>query len=370
LTFLIALTAIYTLGYVLLLIYYAFHWKPGATTSNRSATFPFCSVVIAARNEELSISKCLQSIKAQTYPADKYEVIVVNDCSVDHTVERVLQFPKVHLLHTSPDKPGKKYALTKGIGIARGEIIVTTDADCRVQPGWLMSITGAFNDNTQMVTGAVLAGDVKNAYGRFQGLDLAGLSMITASGIQSGLHHLANGANMAFRKSAFLAVGGFSGNSNYASGDDVFLVQNVARTFPGGIAYAWNTSAVVFTEPCRTLSSLIQQRIRWATKNKALQQRSIYWIWAFIWMTFVLNLVTAIVILCTSLQLVGIPVILTAAVLTAEYLFLRRVVKHYEQQELLRGFALSFAMHYIYILYIGIAGALTKTYRWKDRKLR
>lgn len=345
------------------------HWKPKLISTPTVAVIPFCSIVIAARNEEKLIGRCLQSIVSQSYPSEHYEVIVVNDCSEDLTTERVLRFPNVTVLYTSKEAQGKKHALTTGIAAARGEIIVTTDADCVAQPGWLNAIATTFDDNTQMVTGPVLLADTKSPFERFQALDIAGLALITASGIQSGLHHLANGANMAFRKTAFQTVGGFSGNTDFASGDDVFLVQHIARKYPGSIKYTWHPDSVVLTEPCTSVHAFIQQRLRWATKNKSLQQRSIYWIWVFIWLTFALNLVTGIIAVFHSFTFSAIALILVAMIGASEYAFLRRVAKYYKKQELLRGFVISFLMHYAYILGIGLAGTLTKNYHWKDRKV-
>ncbi|HLF62694.1 MAG TPA: glycosyltransferase [Saprospiraceae bacterium] len=360
-----------TIGYLLLLWYYQTHWKPvdSPPATQAVAPLPFCSVVIAARNEETAIAQCLQSVTTQSYPRNLYEVLVVNDGSEDNTVEKIQQFPSVQVLHTTESTRGKKHALVIGISAARGEIIVTTDADCVVLPGWLHALVSTFDNDTQMITGPVFIDEAQNAFERFQALEIAGFAMITAAGIQSGLHHLANGANMAFRKTAFGAVGGFSGNAGFASGDDVFLVQNIAHVYSRSIKFVWNTDALVQTTPCHSLRTLIQQRLRWATKNKALRENSVYWIWTFIWITFAVNFLT-LILAFSSLQAITLSVLLIMMIAIAEYAFLRRVVRYYKKQNQLKGFVLSFMMHGLYVLYIGMAAVWRQQYTWKGRKLR
>jgi glycosyltransferase involved in cell wall biosynthesis len=55
---------------------------------------PFISIIIAARNEEKNIGSCIQSIINQTYPANKFEIIITDDHSSDKTVSIVQSFQK------------------------------------------------------------------------------------------------------------------------------------------------------------------------------------------------------------------------------------------------------------------------------------
>ncbi|MBR2178581.1 MAG: glycosyltransferase, partial [Paludibacteraceae bacterium] len=98
------------------------------------------SVVIAARNEAGNITKILSDLKAQTY--HDYEVIVVDDHSDDGTFamcERIAaDFPRLRILKNSSE--GKKSAVAAGVKLAEGDVVLTTDADCRVQKGWIASV--------------------------------------------------------------------------------------------------------------------------------------------------------------------------------------------------------------------------------------
>ncbi|NBC16539.1 MAG: glycosyltransferase, partial [Bacteroidetes bacterium] len=124
---------------------------------------PFVSVLIPARNEAASIAACLRSLRATTYPDDRYEIIVIDDGSTDSTVERVRRFQQRHRPVAAEEQtlpaeapclrlvqregsPGSKHgALLDGLQAARGELILTTDADCVVPPGWMSAMVNRFD---------------------------------------------------------------------------------------------------------------------------------------------------------------------------------------------------------------------------------
>ncbi|MGV3641832.1 MAG: glycosyltransferase, partial [Adhaeribacter sp.] len=112
---------------------------------------PFLSVIIPVRNEETNISQLLQDLARQTYPAQSFEVLVVDDSSTDGTPGRVLAFQNqagyaLRLLHLAQTGAGtgKKQAVAAGVRQARGELLVFTDGDCRVQPQWLRHLAAAY----------------------------------------------------------------------------------------------------------------------------------------------------------------------------------------------------------------------------------
>ena len=117
---------------------------------------PLLSIIIPVRNEQAGIGHLLEDIRIQSY--QNFEVIVVNDNSIDHTADIVLTFasqdPRFILLASRGE--GKKKALTTGIHSSRSEIIVTTDGDCRVNVEWLNTVLKYFQaPDTKMVFGGV-----------------------------------------------------------------------------------------------------------------------------------------------------------------------------------------------------------------------
>ena len=78
---------------------------------------------------------------------------------------------------------------------------------------------------------------------------------------------MCNGANLAYTKTLFKAINGFEGNTNIASGDDVFLLEKAIKRNKNTVHYLKNTDATVFTKPVKNYSALISQRKRWASKT-------------------------------------------------------------------------------------------------------
>ncbi len=103
---------------------------------------PFVSVIVGVRNSEGTIGPCLESLLAQDYPKDRYEVIVVDNDSTDGTAARIKAAP---VRYASEDRGhSAAWARNRGLREARGEIIAFTDADCVAAPDWLRRGTAAF----------------------------------------------------------------------------------------------------------------------------------------------------------------------------------------------------------------------------------
>jgi len=281
--------------YLFLQLYYAYHWGqiPEQKIPDQfTPTTPF-SVVVIARNEENSIVQCLNGILHQQYPASLFEIIVINDRSVDNTVEKInaLQAPNLRIYHLQdyPDyiyPPAyKKSAITLAVSLAHHDWIVLTDADCIPSPQWLLSLSYACTQNEAIFLAApVRYVNADSWLEKMQEMEMSVLMLITGAGIHSGLHAMANGANMIFSKQAFFDVEGYDGNFQYASGDDMFLVEKMITSFPGKISFVKSKNAIVETTPKKDWTSLLKQRLRWAGKNKGLRSPVIRTIWFFVGM--------------------------------------------------------------------------------------
>ncbi|MCS7085177.1 MAG: glycosyltransferase, partial [Bacteroidia bacterium] len=222
-------------------------------------TLPSATVVVPARNEAERIGRCLESLRKQTIPI---EILVVDDDSDDGT-RMAAEAYAVKVLTVVGS--GKKAALTTGIAAASGEIILTTDADSWAEPEWAETLLQLFDASTVFVAGPVRMTADASVFGALQALESTGLMGLAGGGFAVGFPQMANGANLAFRKSAFFAVGGY-GCVSPASGDDMFLVEKLCRI--GGGKYAWDERAVVHTSPCSTWNEFWHQRLRWAGKNR------------------------------------------------------------------------------------------------------
>lgn len=115
-------------------MHYITSWESLPVAESSNSANPLISILVPARNEEKSISKCLDSLSKQTYP--NLEIIVIDDQSSDRTFEIIQEFtkkdPRIKLI---PGKPlpggwmGKCWALYQGTQIAKGEWFLFSDAD-------------------------------------------------------------------------------------------------------------------------------------------------------------------------------------------------------------------------------------------------
>jgi poly-beta-1,6-N-acetyl-D-glucosamine synthase len=334
-------------------------WR-GVVGAKNVGTLPekFISVIIPVRNESANIGNLLEDIANQTYA--RFEVIVVDDHSEDDTSTIVKSFSRGYILFTTNMGRGKKTALQTGIEQARGEIIVTTDGDCRVPATWLYNINRCFLVRSSMVAGAVIIDDENSFLAQMQQLEFASLIGTGAATISLGFPTMCNGANLAYKKSAFSEVNGYNGNLHIASGDDEFLMRKISDAKLGSIQF--NLEDPVRTAAQKNIYSFFLQRIRWAGKwrsNSSIFTRTVA--------VFVVCL-QALVIYSWIQVLGG----------NSRYLILL-VVKLFLEAWLLYHFsiglkikwrwAIFFTWQLIYPLYVPIIGifSLFSGYQWKGR---
>ncbi len=239
-------------------------------------TYSF-SVIIAAHNEEARIGECLSSVLQQTIATDRYEIIVADDRSTDQTASVVEAFASRHVnvrLIPIPETPSgigpKKHALQTAIAAARNDIIVFTDADCRVLPTWLETIDCHIDERTGLVQG-VTRYERPPGMGRLffglQALDFLSHGVVAAAAIGAGFPLNSNANNLAFRRTAFEDAGGYGEHSRLISGDDDLLVQRIWKSSRWRIRYMTDPAGAVVTEPTPTMRGVFEQRKRWASKT-------------------------------------------------------------------------------------------------------
>lgn len=228
---------------------------------------PSVSVVIPFRNEIENLPLLIKHLSSQEY-SGSVEFIFADDHSEDGSADFIQSsiFTGAICLLSVPGIVGKKATITRAIQFATGEIILTTDADCCPGPHWVSSMAKPFSMfDTKMVLGPVaLSG--KNYFGRLQSAEF--LSLMAVTRISSDFHQplMANGANLAYRKSVFDFVGGYTGNDKISSGDDEFLMRKIHKYFPRGIIFQNDISALVSSRTAESLTEFFRQRIRWAGK--------------------------------------------------------------------------------------------------------
>lgn len=376
--YLLISTLVLGTAYFLLILYFLHHWSKiplqGFTPTFLPATT--VSIIIPARNEAANIGACLQSILSQNYPNHLMEVIVVDDHSEDDTASIVhsIAAPSIHLINLA-DYPiqghaFKKHGIQTGIQQSRGKLILCTDADCQMGPEWLSRMVDFFEqEKIQMIAGPVNFNQENSLLERFQSLDFLGMMMLTGAGLQSGLLRMGNGANLAYTRAAFEAVGGFSGVDQLASGDDLFLMHKIEQHYPGQVRFLKSLEATVYTRAMPDWRSFFQQRVRWGTKNAAYQEWQITAV-----LGFVFGLCWAIIAAAVlSLFVPGFGcclLILLLFKIGADYLLLSTASTFFQRRDLLRVFWQAQVLHIVYIAIVGLWANVRKQYEWKGRQVK
>ncbi|MCI1186883.1 glycosyltransferase [Hymenobacter sp. DH14] len=238
-----------------------------------TSTPPDFSILIAARNEAENLPQILRDLAAQSFPAGQFEVLIADDHSTDATAAIIAAAAKetsftLRLIELPAAATGKKAALLAAQQAARAPWLVCTDADCRLAPGWLAAYTAllARQPDTNFISGPVLLTGPENLFTTLMGLEFAGLVGVGAACLARQAPTMCNGANLAYRRTAFEAVGGFAEHSHLASGDDEFLLHAIHARFPGTARFLFAADAIVRTAAPPTLRALLRQRVRWASK--------------------------------------------------------------------------------------------------------
>jgi biofilm PGA synthesis N-glycosyltransferase PgaC len=350
--------------YALALLIATRGWKNALATPKGNEVKPFVSVIVPFRNEAHHLPSLLTCLQRQRYPA--FEVIFVNDHSEDAfypVMEPFLvQLNYIHLIDV--EGAGKKQAIISGVSHAKGEIMITTDADCDMTPTWIEDIVSRFSPTTSMVCGGVaMLGN--RFFHALQSIEWCSLVGVTAASIGFKNPVMCSGANLAFRKAVFEEVNGYEGNLHIASGDDEFLMRKILTQYPDGIAYSSRSTSVVKTQALDSIAAFFQQRVRWAQKWKYNTST------AAIFMAFcILGFQVMWLLLFWRCLMMGNGIAAICLVMRAlsEIYFLYPVCKHLNTRW---NWIAFFVLQWIYPVYVITVGVLSNvvSITWRGRKI-
>ncbi|MDP8955768.1 MAG: glycosyltransferase [Actinomycetota bacterium] len=223
---------------------------------------PFVSVVVPVWNGERTIGDCLASVLRAEYPAERREVIVVDNASRDRTAEIVARYPV-----RCVDEPerGPSAARNRGIAVSRGKVVAFIDADCIVTKRWLAELVAGFADEeTFAVAGEIVAYPPVTPAERYHAMRK---SRWQASALSS-TRPFAITANVAFRRETFDRIGLFDPRLRTAQDKDFGW-----RFFEAGLKLLYNERAVVFHRHRPTGWGLFKQHVLWGYGAALLHQK-------------------------------------------------------------------------------------------------
>ncbi|MFH2143713.1 MAG: glycosyltransferase [Bacteroidota bacterium] len=326
------------------------------------------SIIIPIRNERENIDNLTNSLKSQSIDQNSIEVIFTDDHSSDDSAEKILNQIidyKNYKLICLVDEHGKKQAIRKAIEVATGELIVTVDADCSFGKNWLSSIAAFYSENNACMISGPVCMNQSGLFSSFQSLDFLSLVSVGAGAIGNKTPIMCNGANLIFKKSAYIeAVKDF--NDLYISGDDVFLLNQINKQYPESVYFLKSFDAIVYTNPERTLKSFVNQRLRWVSKTSGVKNT--------------LNLFTAVIVLFANLIIfLSLIVLITRpdlysfllfAIITKsifDIVFLIFPSAFFKNMKLI---TMIIPMQVFYSFYISIVGIFGNfiSFSWKERR--
>lgn len=364
------LAVLLSVSYFFLIVYFIFWWAKKKNFFSDGKSFStFVSIIIPVRNEEKNIENILNDIAQQNFPKNLFEVIVVDDFSEDETKLRIqsqnFREKIQNFIFVQNASQGKKNAISTGIKQAQGELIITTDADCRINKNWLSAIISFYEkEKPAMIIAPVCSHNGKTFLEKFQSLEFLSLSGIAGSSALAGNPLMCNGANLAYSKKAFFDVGGFQGNEKTPSGDDVLLMLKFKKNSKK-IQYLKSRDAIVFTEPQKTFKSFIHQRKRWLSKNKFYNDFPVNFT---AWFVFIFNFSIGAfaALLFFNKEFAEIFLFTFGTKIFVDFLFLLLTASFFRQKSLLWFY---FPVQILYVFYAPFIALISRknSFIWKER---
>lgn len=235
--------------------------ESSTSTILASDQLPFVSVVLPSYNSRSTIAECLSSLQQQSYPRDRYEIIVADNGSRDGTLDVVRkQFPAVRIV--TAQQKGSAYARNAGFAAARADLILSTDSDCVADPKWIEALVSAYqgaSKDTAAVGGRIEAFSSANLIERYK------KTWVGQPAADSTDVRYTATPNALFKAEAFHAVGGFDGSAGVFDDADLGI-----RLGKAGYQIAFTQEAVIRHRNPRGWKELYQHKRKYGTANYML----------------------------------------------------------------------------------------------------
>ncbi|MDD5569604.1 MAG: glycosyltransferase [Bacteroidales bacterium] len=360
---------IFIFSFAIQLFYYLFFfarlafYKPKQTSSSKEPV----SVVICARNEADNLQENLPLILQQEYP--QYEVVVVNDCSDDHTEFVLHDFAKkyshlkiINLLKNVNFFSGKKFPLSIGIKSATYNNLLLTDADCKPNSkNWIKSIAENFLEKTDIVLGYGAYEKKKGLLNKLIRYDTFFIALQYLSFALAKVPYMGVGRNLAYKKDLFIGNKGFTSHYNVQSGDDDLFINNVANKNNTGISV--NSDSHILSGPCNTFSGWIVQKKRHLSSGSLYKFKHKFLLGMFI-LTQFLFFMTFIALIFLSFQVITLIFVILLR-LVIQLLIFKNCMKKLNEKDLLLISPLFEIFFIIFNPIIYISNKFYKIHAWK-----
>jgi len=326
---------------------------------------PTATVIVAARNEEQNILRCLTSLDKLVYPEGKLNIILVDDKSTDSTGAIIEDFikdkPKFKKIITKKEigkLKGKTNALANAIELADSEIILTTDADCEVNPNWAKTIASFYEKDVAVVNGFTTQ-KADSGFSGMQAIDFVYLLFVASGTINLGHPLSCIGNNMSYRKSAYFEVGGYE-NLPFSVTEDFNLLISIYRLKKYRIIFPLNINSLVVSLACSDYRTLYRQKKRWGVGGLQIPAKG--------YIVFFFGYFTQLGMLALPFLFTPVWLYLAAFKLFIDFFILYIIHDNLGIKRNLFYF-FQFEIYYtLYVLMLPFIIALSRKVFWKDRE--
>jgi cellulose synthase/poly-beta-1,6-N-acetylglucosamine synthase-like glycosyltransferase len=330
---------------------------------------PRVSVIIAARDEEEQIGACLDSIVALTYPQELLDIILVDDRSTDRTAEIVNRYTGKHahirmlrIETVSEFPPGKTNAVMSAVDISKGEILMLTDADCRVPPTWVENTVQYYSHPSVGVVAGFTSLVGESWFDEMQALDWFVLFSVAAATTRLGFPVTAVGTNLSVRRAAYDSVGGYR-KIPFSVTEDYALFHAVTASGKWKARFPMDPDTLVESTPCSDVNQLYNQKKRWFTGGRGMDAKSLL-IFAF---PYMFNVLILLGVFLSPWSAVGLAI---AIKLVVDFLLCLPAALSFRRTSLLFVYPLFEIYYCMYVLIFPVLVMFRGEITWKDRTFR
>ena len=284
---------------------------------------------------------------------------VVENATLDNRAE----LPAVHGVTVPPaagSLRGKANAIHAAVESCDHALLIVTDADCAPPPQWVRRHVAYFSDDAVgMVCGHTHV-DARSLFEAMQALDWAYLLTTCSVFVEMGRPVTAMGNNMAFRRTAYEAVGGYPALP-FSVTEDYVLFRTVAEDSGFEVRYPFDSGLRTYTLPLNRISDVYQQRRRWARGGMQAPP----WVYGLYTVVHLAHLLLLVAIFVAP------PAALIALVTKAgaDFALLWVALGKSGRRRLLRAFGLFELYLATYLTALPTMLLLFPRINWKDRKL-
>lgn len=245
------------------------HRGPASPHERGRPALPHAEVVVAVRDEESTLPRLLESLRAQTLEGCLF--LFVDDRSTDGTARLLDDFctavgARARVIHNRAEPvalTGKQAALDLAFTQVRGDVLLFTDGDCRLPPEWAEEMLLHFLDaRVGVVLGRIELAEGASFLSRFQAFEQPLLNQYNFGSVGIGIPTGCFGNNMGVRAAAVKEVGGFR-TLGYSVTEDAMLLDALCRRNGWEVKTCTSIRSAATTIPKMSWKEYINQHIRW-----------------------------------------------------------------------------------------------------------